>query len=448
MVYMIPVYKLLGQPAASSLVGSATRQPASGMALDAKVGSTGPALVAEGAGSEQCNGTYAQRGQSGGRPCYIHTANDELRVVWLPQFKAWSMAGDGKYFYKCVDETLLEESVWTPAKHGQGTAPTHSWRDGGGGIQAQRGARAGRGGRSRGRGRGGRRGQSSLRAQQQRLATARKFLELKPAATALAKKSGQLEPKASDRLRPTDRPQNTQEQGATDKIAEPTKFVKSFSATALGDAGEIMNVDCGHEYGPCSVIIPEGTSKGTKFHFSVLDTKAAATKIQAVMRGKRGRAAVEPHRQAAHVWGTVNTLTKFTRHTKVYKAEALVEAGQVMNVDCGAGFGTLSVTVPPGTKLGQVFKFSFQDTRSAASQIQAAMRGNHKRRELAEKHAAATKIQSTHRGRAARAMGLLRAKAFAVATLSTSAPKLNQAQLRRRQLLSNGPKPKPWWDKS
>ena len=46
--------------------------------------------------------------------------------------------------------------------------------------------------------------------------------------------------------------------------------------------------------------------------------------------------------------------------SKIFSTVALVNAGNVMNVDCGEA-GVLSVTVPPGTRMGESFHFTLPD---------------------------------------------------------------------------------------
>ena len=46
--------------------------------------------------------------------------------------------------------------------------------------------------------------------------------------------------------------------------------------------------------------------------------------------------------------------------SKIFSTVALVNAGNVMNVDCGEA-GVLSVTVPPGTRKGDPFNFTLPD---------------------------------------------------------------------------------------
>lgn len=46
--------------------------------------------------------------------------------------------------------------------------------------------------------------------------------------------------------------------------------------------------------------------------------------------------------------------------SKIFSTVALVNAGNVMNVDCGEA-GVLSVTVPPGTRKGDPFHFTLPD---------------------------------------------------------------------------------------
>eukprot|EP01048_Picozoa_sp_COSAG05_P017694 COSAG05_NODE_2459_length_3037_cov_3.928523_2_plen_453_part_00 len=85
-------------------------------------------LVILGAGSEACNGTYAQQGQSGGKPSYIHTGNPGLKVVWMAQYKAWSLSGGGKFYYKNTGPTLRDGgSVWQKSRDGTEAVPTHKW---------------------------------------------------------------------------------------------------------------------------------------------------------------------------------------------------------------------------------------------------------------------------------------------------------------------------------
>ena len=85
-------------------------------------------LVILGAGSEACNGTYAHQGESGDKPSYVHTGNSGLKVVWMAQYKAWSLSGGGKFYYKNTDATLRDGgSAWQKSKDGTEAVPTHRW---------------------------------------------------------------------------------------------------------------------------------------------------------------------------------------------------------------------------------------------------------------------------------------------------------------------------------